>query len=159
MGTLRTPQAPEARDRLLRWIEAHLPDVTFETDRALPVAVMHGERIAAVVVYHGRRASTVEMSVAADTPRWAAKGAVAELLAWPFTILGAVRITALIEAGNARSRRFVEGLGFTVEGVARDGFGEGKDAVMHGFTRRDWLASRWHSRWVERHPTQHQGAA
>jgi len=156
MPRLWTPPDQAARTELLCWAEQRLQNVIFDRSRALPAAVMHGEQIAAVIVYHQHRGGTLEMTNAADTPRWATKSVIAELLAWPFVVMGCRRITAIVRADNARARRFDEGIGFEREGVLRDQF-EGCDGILYGLTKRDWLASRWSRIWQERHA--HEEAA
>ena len=143
MPILRTPRDPQARAELLWWAQQRLRGVQFAPETAMPVAVIVSDTIAAVAVYHMRRGVNIEMSIASDTPRWASRMVIAELLALPFNVLSAHRITAIVRSDNTHSRQFVERLGFKYEGYMPDAF-EDADAVVFGLTKIRWLASKWH---------------
>ena len=115
--TIVFPHTPAEKAPLLEWAK-RLP-VAIRTDTAYPVAVVRDGRIAAVVIYHEWRGANIEMSIVADTPRWATKQTVAFLLGFPFLTWDVRRITALVDRRNKRSRKLVEGLGFRLEGVMR----------------------------------------
>ena len=106
--------------------------------------VLDGEgRMLAGVVYHGfRRANrTIEMSVAADTPRWATPGIIRDVLAYPFGQLGVLKAVAMVDPDDARTVRFVTGLGFEREAVLRRHIA-GRDVAIHSMFRETWLG-RW----------------
>lgn len=153
MARLWTPSDAPSQLSLLRWVEDRMPSMTFDASRALPVAVLHDGKIGAVIVYHMRRGAMIEAVVAADTPSWATKGIIAELMALPFVSLGCQRITAIVRADNARSRKLTSGVGFIYEGTLRAAF-PGSDGIVYGFTAGDWLESRWFALYQERHPAQ-----
>jgi hypothetical protein len=89
--------------RLLKWAGDRLRIQSFGTD-AYPIAVLRDGKIAAVVVYHHRRTCSLEMSIAADSPRWATRQTVSYLLSYPFLAHPNIRrVTALIERENKRS--------------------------------------------------------
>lgn len=135
---------PVLKDELLAWAEVRVESVSpFERDKSAVAMVTVDGEISAVSVYSNLRGGNIEMTIAADTPRWATRGAIADLLSWPFECLpGLRRITALVNASNTRSRKLVEGLGFQMEGWLEDGADDG-DLVLYGMTRKMWLASRW----------------
>ncbi|HUU25582.1 MAG TPA: GNAT family protein [Methyloceanibacter sp.] len=168
MVRLWTPKAQADRAMLLSWAEERLSSTVFSRNGtalpgkevgsgALPVAVMRGDKIAAVIIYHQHRGASLEMTNAADTPRWATKGVIAELLSYPFEVLGCRRIEAIVRADNVRARRFDEGIGFEQEGIMREKF-EDCDGIMYSLTKRDWLGSRWHRIWQDRHAIQEEAA-
>jgi RimJ/RimL family protein N-acetyltransferase len=147
--TLWTPRNAEDLDALLIWAERLLSNTSFDRARALPIGVMHGDaELVAVAVYSERRGANIEMSIAADTPRWATRHVIGQLLSYPFTVFGCRRITAVVREDNARSRRLVGGMGFKHEGTMRDAF-EGADAMIFGLTKHDWAAGRWHCRLLQ----------
>lgn len=49
-----------------------------------------------------------------------------------FIQLGCVRVTAMVRKGNKRSRKFLEDLGFVLEGNLRLGYDGVKDALVYG---------------------------
>lgn len=58
----------------------------------------------------------------------------------PFEAVGLARLTCLVAKKNKRSRRFVERLGFTLEGAMKRGFDGHRTACIYGMTRED---CRW----------------
>lgn len=95
------------------------------------------------VVYHGfRRANgTIEMSVAADTPRWATPGIIRGLLAYPFGQLSVTKAVAMVDPDDARTVRFVTGIGFEREAILKRHVA-GQDVAIHSMFRETWL-KRW----------------
>jgi RimJ/RimL family protein N-acetyltransferase len=70
-----------------------------------------------------------------------AREAVALALGWAFDTLGLHRVEASIDPRNAASRRLLERLGFTSEGVLRERYFVGdavSDAEMFGLLAEDW---------------------
>lgn len=105
------------------------------------LGVVRRGKLVAGVVYHSYRGHDIEVSCAADDPRWAARRALRRLFSYPFRQLGCARITALTGDANLRTQRFLEGLGFRREGfhpLALDGR---EDLVSYGMRSDDcrWL--------------------
>ena len=67
----------------------------------------------------------------------------------PFNCL---RITALVQPDNERSKRFVTGLGFKHEGTLRDYLAEDTETLIYGLTRREFLGGRYGRRQRRRQP-------
>lgn len=67
----------------------------------------------------------------------------AEILDYPFRQLGVKRIVSITSADDARTRRFLEGIGMTLEGIGIEGFGD-KDAASYRLLKREWEAGRFH---------------
>ena len=107
--------------------------------------VMDGNKIVAAAVYHQYRPSnrTIEMSIAADHPRWATRGTIKQLLAYPFSQLGCIKVVALIMADNWRSIKLVQGLGFEREALLKR-HASGRDLVVCSMFVETWL-ERWSS--------------
>jgi RimJ/RimL family protein N-acetyltransferase len=132
-----------ADDRLLDWIA---PRVGADASawrgmaRALGV-VIRGEVVAAMAVGAWERGN-VEISFAADSPRWATRDTIRRLMAWPFRQLDCHRVTTRIAASNTRAIRFNEGIGFKREGVMRQASGpNGEDMIIFGMLRSE--APQW----------------
>jgi L-amino acid N-acyltransferase YncA len=82
----------------------------------------------------------LELSIASDNPRWATRQTIATLLMYPFGQLNCRRVTAFVLKGNKRSRRFVEGIGFKLEGKLRDAGKNNEPMLVFGLTKRDFVA-------------------
>lgn len=91
------------------------------------------------VVFAGYRPAyqSLEISMAAVSPRWARRGVIHALLAYPFEQLKCQRVQVTIPLGNKRAQRFCKGIGFVQEGVIRRGFGR-EHAVVMGMLRHEF---------------------
>jgi RimJ/RimL family protein N-acetyltransferase len=151
MAPIFSPVTAEQKDVLLTWAESRLRLVpaSFDRETSYPLCVGSMFRPQAVVVYSQWRGSDIEVTIVADTPRWARRSVIAELLAWPFERVGVQRITARIADRNTRSRRLASRLGFVCEGCQRAWFDD-DDAILYGMTRHDWARSRYRRVTMER---------
>ena len=136
-----------ADDRLAYWIAARIPgtdgNLLKSVARSLGV-VSNGEVIAAMALGLWERGS-VEIVFAADSPKWATRDTIRRMMAWPFVQLDCHRVTTRIHAKNERAIRFNEGIGFRREGMIREGWGPGEDAVLLGLLRSEapeWMLPR-----------------
>lgn len=78
--------------------------------------------------------------VIAGEPGWLTKASLRALFSYPFMQLNCVRMTALIARANKKSLDLNQRLGFKIEGCIRDGFGQGKDALVTGLLKAE---CRW----------------
>lgn len=132
-------------DRLLDWIAVRIPHVGQDHGwhgRAHAIGIgMDGEILAAMVVSDVDKNNwNCQLSIAADSPKWASPLAIRKLLEYPFVQLGVGRVTALCSSDNTRSISMNARLGFKTEGVMRNGFGD-NDVVIMGMLRSE--ADRW----------------
>lgn len=130
-------------DRLVYWIAERIPGCDPEAMKALCRClgvVSNGEIIAAMALGLWDRGN-VEIIFAADTPKWATRDTIRRMMAWPFEQLKCHRVTTRIHAKNERAIRFNEGIGFKREGLIREGWGPGEDAVLLGLLRSE--APEW----------------
>lgn len=127
-----------------RWVAARIPHVGENADFGPMAAlgVVRNGQIAGGVVFHEWQPDycTIQVSCAADDPRWATRRTIAELLRYPFRQLGASLVWAAIPARLTRPSRFIEGIGFQREPTLRDRFGAGNDAAMFSLSRAEWRA-------------------
>lgn len=128
------------------WVKARIGVMSagdFGASTAL--GVMDRERLIAGVVYHDWQPGfrTIQISCAAASPKWAQRRILAELLAYPFRQIGVNRVTCVTSADDGRTRKFLEGLGMTLEGIGIEGFGD-KDAASYRLLKREWEAGRFH---------------
>jgi RimJ/RimL family protein N-acetyltransferase len=124
---------------LLTWAKDRMPLLNIEGSAAA-IGVEDGE-IIAVAVFDRYRGHDIEISFAADSPRWARRGVIRGIFHYPFVQLGCVRLTTITAENNARARRLDEGLGFVLEGIHPNGLAPGVTAVSYGMQRREckWL--------------------
>lgn len=107
------------------------------------VGVARERRLAAVVVFHDFQPSmgTVQLSCAAETPRWATRDVVGAILGAAFRgRLGAPvrRVWTATQHTNERAIRFNLGIGFTREATLREHFAPKVHAVICGMLEREW---------------------
>lgn len=128
----------EHPDELVRWAKQKVGISDF--GNCSPIGVEHKGEIVAVAIYNNYRHPNIEITFAISSPHWASRGAVREILSYPFHQLGCRRVTAITEARNMKARRFLEHLGFDLEGYHPEAFPTG-DAISYGLLRAN--AARW----------------
>lgn len=130
-------------ERIARWVLGQIPHMShgFGESRALGV-VDKDLKILGGVVYHEYRKNDIQMSCASITRRWLCRGFLHAIFFYPFVTLGCDRVTSCIPAKNAHTRRFIESLGFTQEGIMRRGF-IGDDCVVYGLLHDEckWIGA------------------
>lgn len=125
--------------RVAAWVAARIFGAGASFDPCAAIGVERDGDLAAGVVYHDWQPDflTIQMSIAAATPRWASPAAVAALLRYPFVQLGANRAWVAVPARNTRSMRLAAGLGFIEEARLAEHFGD-DDAVILRMFKREW---------------------
>jgi RimJ/RimL family protein N-acetyltransferase len=144
---LNTPQMKLSAER---WLVAHIPHIREGgLGEAQYAAVANDVGIMAIVAYHAwdEQAQTMQLTMAADDPRWCGIGTVATLLAYPFVDAGVNKIWTSTPHDNRRAIRLNEGLGLARQAEIPDGYGPGRHAVICGMNRDAWQRSRWRSEW------------
>lgn len=103
-----------------------------------------GGQLVAGVVYHNHDpfVRSIEVSCAADSPRWGSRQTFGSLLRYPFGQLQCQRVTAATPRKSTSTRRFLEGLGFKREGSVRLGFGN-DNAIIYGLLAEEWRDGRF----------------
>ena len=129
------------------WVAARIPQMAGAADFGACAAIgVEGEdgRPLGGVVFHNYqpRFRNIEVSFAANTPRWLTRNLIRQILSYPFDQLNCARLTAITPKKAASARRFLDVFGFKREGVVRRGFGT-DDAVISGLLKREWARSRW----------------
>ncbi len=138
------------RDLAERWLRERIPHLTGGLGAAQFAVVMAGCNVRAVTAFHqyDPAAQTMQVSMAADTPRWARRGVIAALLRYAFDRAGVFKLWTMQpdhEAGR-RAARFNEGIGFRREAVLLDQYGPGIGAILTAMTRPEWECSKWANR-------------
>lgn len=114
------------------WVARRIPHVTtpFVNFTAIGVSI-DGKPVAGVVYSdYVEEFGTMQLSMAADTPRWAGKGVIRALLHYPFEQVGINKLWTSTLATNERALKFNKGVGFTREAILRHQFGRKNHAVI-----------------------------
>lgn len=121
------------------WVLRHIPTLRgapFGSCAAIGVLDDLGNPLAGVV-YHDyqQQFATMQVSMAAVSPRWATRGTIRALLSYPFLQAGINKVWAASPHTNERALKFLAGIGMKKEGVLRHQFGPKVHAVINGLTR------------------------
>lgn len=139
------PGGPHLNAILLDWCSARI-GTTFQMG-SVAIGVADGNDLLAVAAFDNYRKSAsglplnIECSFAADSPRWAKRGMIRGILAYPFVQLKVQRVTTFIREDNERSIKFTYGLGFKQEGFMRDCTEGGAGVHVTGMLREE--SRRW----------------
>lgn len=120
----------------------HIPDIAALPGGYAAVGIARGEALVGggICTNYVPCKGGGEIQIWAAGRDWLSRRTIGVLLGYPFGQLGCHRITAIVAKRNRPSRRLVEGLGFKLEGVARDGLRPGADACIYGLLKRE---CRW----------------
>lgn len=91
------------------------------------------------IQYQGKPISA-EVSIAAVNRKWCTRKNLKVLFSYPFLQLGVERLQATIALDNTEARDFNERLGFTVEGIGRKAYFDGRDCVVSSMLKHE---CRW----------------
>lgn len=129
-----------ADEYVAQWMQKKIPDLNLQKYVAL--GVMNNENLIAGIAYHNfiRDYGNIEISMVADSPRWATRSIIKTLLSYPFEQLGCRRVTTCTPSKNFRAIKFNLGIGFKHEGTIREGCGN-DDMVVCGMLKKE--AKKW----------------
>lgn len=136
----------ENTELVAEWVRARIPHMNGGNfGRCWATGVLLDGKLIAGCVYHNYcpQYSSVEISFAADSPKWMTRSVVHDLFAGAFYGMDVNRVSMATTADATRTRKTLEGLGMTLEGEGKEYFGE-KDAVLYRLLRREWEAGRWY---------------
>lgn len=96
-------------------------------------------RLCAGIVVSNFRGTDCEVSIAAETARWAKKHIIRYVFEYIFDKLGCVRCTSIVQnvKHTRRARKLAEGIGFVLEGNLRLAYDGKTDALVYGLLRAD----------------------
>ncbi len=125
------------------WVAARIPHV--ESDgfgKCVGVGVVGqtGSLMAGVVFHDYQPAcGTVQLSCAADTPKWASRKIVRAILHVPFMQYACNKVWTATPHQNERAIKFNKGIGFRPEATLRHQFGPKQHAVICSMLRSEYL--------------------
>lgn len=128
------------RARVGKWaadkIRPFEPKVSFEGDYAL--GLEDGGELVAAAVFTNWSPPSITGHIASDgSKKWLTKGFLRAMFDYPFNQLKCKRITAPIAEQNIDAQRFVEKLGFRLEGRLRKAMLDGTDRLIYGMLREE----------------------
>lgn len=128
---------------IVAWVNSRLDDPVDEHE-CFSVAVIEDDtfNILAGAVFSSYGGENIFLSGAIDKAGVGkvTKGHLSDMLKTVFKEpFNCLRITALVSPRNERSKRFVTGLGFKLEGTLRDYIAEDTETLLYGLTRKEFL--------------------
>lgn len=121
------------------WVKEKLPVSNLNFQNGVSLGIGDDEKLLAAIVYTDYTGYSMQLSIAAESPRWCSRTALKAIFHYPFNDCNCVRVTACVAKKNTRSRRLVQGLGFKQEGVVRRGFAV-DDLIVYGMLKDE---CRW----------------
>jgi RimJ/RimL family protein N-acetyltransferase len=120
------------------WVQARIPNITsFGQCSALGVISGDGKPLAGIVFHDYQPAyGTIQISMAAESPRWASRRIIGEILSYPFKQLGVRKIWTATPLKNERAIRFNKGIGFKQEAVLANQFGDDHAVICRMFKKQ-----------------------
>lgn len=126
-----------ANEMVGNWVQHHLGGGEIAGDyTALGVLGPDGE-LTFGALWFNRRDADVEVAMFATDIRPSMPALFRRILAHPFEVLGASRVSAEIDADNERVIRFALGIGMKLEGRKRRATADGKDKLLFGLLPED----------------------
>ncbi len=128
------------------WIVSRVPHMhggTFGQCAAAGV-VVNGV-MAAGVVFHEWQPEyrTMQLSMAADSPRWASPDVLRGLFRYAFVRAGVNKLWTCTPHTNTRALKFNLGIGMKQEAMLRHHFGPKSHAAICSMTAAEWQRSKW----------------
>jgi RimJ/RimL family protein N-acetyltransferase len=107
-------------------------------DAEVAIGIEEDGELIAGVAYNMYTGAAICMNVAA-TPgkRWTTKEFMYAFFAYPFIQLKCRRVTGLVRMSNEAAKKFDEHVGFIQEGVIREAFEDGEDAILYGMLKSE----------------------
>jgi RimJ/RimL family protein N-acetyltransferase len=153
--TLFFPTSPDENSALLQWAARRIPWMAAQPAMRA-IGVVEGPDLShpllAVCIYHNFVGTQqidgkpwygyCEISFAADSPKWATRRTISNLLRIPFLQYNCRKVMTVIPSTNKRAIRFNEGIGLKPEGTLRHQFAKNVHACIFGMMRGEF-EKRW----------------
>lgn len=126
------------RERVGLWLLERLPEVTNLPVWYDAIGVERGGVLVGGCLYSEYSPCVgggAEVRMWCAGHNWISRRVIKVMFDFPFRVLKCHRITAVTAKKNKACRKMLEELGFKLEGMARQGFGIGKDAAIYGLLR------------------------
>lgn len=138
----------KGQDQLVaEWVLARCDNIHYglAAGSYLSLGVVLDDKLIAGFVYSDWQPQfgTMEMSLAADSPRWATRRVIHELLAYPFIVRECQRVTVVTSQNNHKALRLAEGVGFVREAIVERAYGKDENAILLRLFREEWEAGKY----------------
>lgn len=123
------------------WVARHIPHMAgdFGPSSAIGVVDESGNPMAGIVFHdYQPNYGTIQLSAAAESPRWATRNVISAILGYPFRQLMVHKVWTATQHKNDRAIRFNKGIGFTQEATLKDHFGRGDHAIICRMLKKDF---------------------
>lgn len=126
-------------ERVAKWCQERLPNFIGWNGYYTAIGYERRGELKAGVVYTNYSRANVVTSIVLEIP--ISRRFLFAVLYYPFMQLNTRRITAMVDARNEKSLRFCKHVGFSWEGLLREGAIDGGDVVVMGMLKREcrWL--------------------
>lgn len=114
------------------------------------MAVLDGQELVGAMVFHNYEsgAGVIEVSGAADHPKWLTRKILHEMFAFPFDEIGCQLVVMRVSASNTRLSRILTAYGFESYRIPRLR-GRNEDEIVFTLTDDRWRNNGFHRRIVE----------
>lgn len=129
---------------VMDFVAARMPNIFGQSIRGgkyagLGVISEAGELVAGIIFNdYWPTFGTIQVHLAADTPRWATRGVIKEILGYAFLEAQCNKVWGSTPSNLIRVLRFNAGIGFSREAVLRHQYGEGIHAVVTGMMAKEY---------------------
>jgi RimJ/RimL family protein N-acetyltransferase len=126
--------------QIAEYVQRRIPGSGFGDCSA--IGIIRKNKLVGGIVFHDYQPGfkNITVSLAFDTPNAISPDVLCSIAAYVFKQQDCVRLNALVARKNKRSRKWVEGVGFKLEGCARKGYLK-DDLMIYGMLRNEcrWL--------------------
>lgn len=135
----------DEKERVALWLLERLTDIADLPGGYWCIGVERGGELIGGAIFTNYRpchgGGNIEVSCAGHN--WLSRTLIQATFDHAFRTLPCHRITAMVRKTNKSSRTLLEGLGFTLEGRIREGFGPRQHMCVYGLLKSDWATSRF----------------
>jgi RimJ/RimL family protein N-acetyltransferase len=126
---------------VIPWIVEKIPHADNFTN-ATSIGIARDDKLIGGVLYSNFRDRDLEMSAAGDG-NWLNRSSLYAIFSYPFLQLGCARVTAIVPKRNKPTRKFIEKVGWKLEGTHRHAF-PNDDACSYGMLKNDcrWIKEK-----------------
>ena len=130
-----------------KWVSRQLFDTDSYFKNCAAIGIVEDDKFLCGVVYSNFLTRpdgdpfSIEASIASVDKRWAQKHTLRTIFAYPFLQLGVERLQCTMSVEDTDVIEFNKRLGFTIEGIARQAYPSGGDAVVSSMLKHEckWI--------------------
>ena len=125
-----------------RYVESLVDGIDFDSwGDFVTLGVFKDERLIGGIVFNQYTNFDINITIAASSPYWCNRSVLRTISDHVFNQWGCKRASALVAKKNKRCRKFLEGMGFKLEGCKRKAFDGAQDLMLYGMMKDEcrWL--------------------